>query len=269
MIGIIKAILNYRELIKNLVLKELRLRHQNSLLGFSWTLVHPLLLALVFTLVFSCFLKVKPEGSYSYVVFLLCALMPWQFLAASLTDTTSSIVKNSNLLQKAVFPKEILVISAILTNLVVFVLSLVVIFIVFVVFFKVVPSYEILFIPLIIAIQLIFILGISFITACFNVFFRDVEYILQVILTGWFFISPTIYPINSVVKTTSGLAFTLYMLNPMAPLIAAYRRVLIGQKYAEFNLFKALSVAAIISLVILFIGYFIFKKCEPQFAEKL
>lgn len=265
----LKELWRYRELIRNLVVRDLKVRYRNSVLGIVWSWVNPLLMMLVFTVVFN-FLFVRSDLRHFHV-FLLCALLPWQFFSQSVTEATNSIVGSSHLIKKVYFPREVLPISIILSNLVNFVIALPVFFGLAVVSGASVSPWALL-LPIPVLVQIMFSLGICLILSTLNVFYRDTRIIMSVVMQAWFFLTPVFYPITQIGEqaTILGVTFNaqlwLRRLNPMASIIASYRDLLYWGTYTGFDfLFRT----ALTSLVVLVIGYLVFLRYSPRFGEEV
>lgn len=268
--GRIKELYLYRELLANLVRRELKVKYKRSFLGFFWSFLNPLLTMLVFTFVFSFVLRIPPPKNYlgmsSFPMFLLTALLPWNFFSLTLGGAVGSIVYNSNLIRKVYFPREILPISLSLANLVNFFLELLVLFV-----FLAILRYPFLgnlyYIVLIILIELIFIIGISLIFAFLNVYFRDVQHFVGIILMVWFYATPIIYPHNLIPQVWRGIPVQTFLkLNPLTALVLCYRDVLYFGRMPNPNL---LGYAAFVSIVTFVGAYALFKRYEPAFAEEV
>ncbi len=259
----------YRELIRNLVARDLKARYKNSILGFLWSLVNPLLMMLVFTLVFTVML---PNSNIpKFPVFVLCALLPWNWFNTSLMGATNSIVGNSQLVKKVYFPREVLPISTVLSNMVNFLLALIVLFAMMLIFrVRFTPWAALL--PFVILVQLVLTLGLSFILSTLNVFYRDTGVILEVVLLAWFFLTPIFYPIDILPshRLVLGLDLDLhrlaYILNPMASLIATYRVILYSGAPPAFDFLARTVISALIVLVA---GYFVFNRYSRVFGEEV
>ena len=259
----------YRGLIHNLVVRDLKVRYKNSILGMAWSLVNPLLMMVVYTIVFQ--LMAGSSSLPNYPVFILCALLPWNFFSASVLQATDSIVSAAPLIKKVYFPREVLPISIVLSNLVNFVIGLPVFFLLALIMKHPINSYIVL-LPLIILVQIFFILGITFITSTINVFYRDTRHILDVLVLAWFFLTPIFYPITTVREqyivagVTLNLRLWLRRLNPMASIIASYRDILYWGTPSGIDF---LLRTALTSLIILIIGYLIFLRYSPRFSEEV
>lgn len=212
----------------------------------------------IFSIVFTRIVPVNTDG-VSYILFSYVAVAPWTLLASSATDMTASLVQNMNLVGKIYFPREALPIAAMLARLADFSISLILL-IGMVVFFRIpINLLLVLYLPLVLLIQLGLILGIGIGSAALNVFYRDVDPLLKLALQIWFYASPILYPVSLVPEKWKWI----YFLNPMAGIVAAYRDVLIYNTAPGEYLFPA----AVISFVILLIGYWFFKRVEFQFAD--
>jgi len=253
--GKAKEIIQRRQLIWNLVLRNLKIRYKSSFLGFLWTLLNPLFMTLIY-LIFIGILRFNID-----IRVLLTGIMPWQFFVMCLSDSVNSVSGNANLVKKTYFPRIILPFSMVVANLVNFLLSLVVLFFLLI-FFKTSFSLMLGFLPLIIIIQTLFILGLSLIISCSNVYFRDTEHIVSVLLLAWFFLTPILYPIKMVPERF----LSIYFLNPMASIVALYRTVFLGQALPEWQL---LGLSLGIAFVLLAVGSRVFLKFEHYFADEL
>lgn len=270
----IKELWQSRELVFNLVKRDVKTRYKESVLGFFWSFMKPLLLMVILNLVFSNFVKLKLDNdSIPYGLHLLCALLPWIFFAGGLSEATNSIVANSSLIKKVHTPNAVFPLSSILANLFHFCMALLVLF-VFMIFYRVKPTLWILLLPVVILIQFIFIFGLSLILSSLNVFFRDVSSLLEVGLTAWFYLCPIIYPIYMVKEMKGTLWYILYMLNPMAVIIALYRRILLYPAFNETEIPDSdmkyfLIIALIVSLLLYFIGRMVFEHYSKSFADEV
>jgi ABC-type polysaccharide/polyol phosphate export permease len=266
---------SHRELLENLVLRDLKVRYKSSLLGFVWSLLNPLLLMLVFTVVFNIIL---PNVHVPYFpVFVLCALLPWNFFSTSIVGAVHSISGNGHLVKRVYFPWEILTISSVLSNFCNFALALVVLL--GVIFFSGLPiTSAFLYLPLVMGVQVLFTLGVSLTLATLNVFYRDTGVIMEVVLQAWFFVTPVFYPIELLPQwvTLWGVELParrlIYILNPMASIIATYRSVLYGSidggppGAPGLDFFSRTLATALVCFVV---GYAIFVRHSARFPEEV
>ena len=265
----LRELWHYRELIRNLVVRDLKVRYKSSALGIAWSWLNPLLMMVVYTIFFTVFLR--RDDIPHYHVFLLCGLLPWSFFNDSIFQATGSIVGNAHLIKKVYFPREVLPISTVLSNLVNFLVALPVFFIL--AFISGAPlTWWALLLPLTILIQVTFILGLTFLLATLNVFYRDTQHILGAIMLAWFFLTPVIYPIQDVPQQVTVLTITfdaqlwLRRLNPMASIVASYRDLLYQGAPTGLDFLLRTAVTALIVLVA---GYLVFLRYSPRFGEEV
>jgi ABC-type polysaccharide/polyol phosphate export permease len=238
-------------------------------LGILWSLLNPLFMTLVFTVVFT--LMIPQRSQPAYPVFFLCGFLPWGFLSSSLSGSTNAIVGSAPLIKKVYFPREILPLADVLSNLVNFVLALVVLFAMMWVF-SIKLSAAVLLLPMIILTQTMLIAGLAFFLSTANVFYRDTQHILTVVLQAWFFLTPIFYPITILPESAEILGLTINIqmwvrrLNPMASLVATYRDVLYYGVPTGVDFFFRTFVTC---LVVLVIGYLIFCRYSRTFGEEV
>lgn len=265
----------YRFLLKNLVTREIKVRYKNSVLGIFWSLLNPLLMMVVYTLLFT---KLIPNNSIRvFPIFILVGLIPWQFLSNTLIGGTVCITDNAPLLRKVYFPRIMLPTSVLLSNLVNFVLAFLVM-VVLLYAFGLGLTIHALWVPVILLIQMIFMQGIILILGTVQVFYRDIIQILNVGLLAWFFLTPVFYPFETLGTSTTILGITfnpavvMRWLNPMASIVDGYRTVLWGTMGSDgpvsmdpSYLLRTLATAVIIFLF----GFYIFNRFEFLFGEKI
>ena len=255
----LKELYSYREMIFSLVRKELRGRYKGSVLGFLWTFINPLLQLLVYTLVFSVIMRM---GIDRYYLFLFVALIPWIFFSASLTGGSGSILASKDMVKKIYFPREIMPISYVTSAFVNMLLSFVVIFVVVLVSGMGVNPVALLYLPVIMLVEYVLALGIALLASALTVYFRDLEYILGIIAMAWQFLTPVMYSSDLVPENL----LPIWKLNPMTPVIEAYRQILY---YKEVPHLDTLLNASILGIVTLVVGYVVFRKLQKGFAEEL
>lgn len=253
----------YRDLLINLVKRDLAVRYKRSALGFLWSFLNPLLMMLVFSIVF---MVVKPLTVRSYPLFVLAGLLPWNFLTGSLSGAARSITGNANLIDKVYFPREVLPLSVVLSNLVNFLLSLLV-FLPLGFLLGAQFSYWTLALPLVILVQLILVTGLSLLVATINVFYRDLELVLDVALTAWFFLTPIFYELELLPNRVLGVDVwrLVYTLNPMATLVTDYRYIMLYQ----YPVIRHTLISLVVGVVLLVAGWVLFRRTAPIFAEEV
>ena len=249
---------NYRELLWNLANREITQRYKQSVLGYAWVILNPLFQLIVMSFVFDKIMRV-PSLGVPFIIFLSVALLPWNLFSTSLSSSAGVLVGNSNLITKIYFPREILVYATIIAKIVDFLYSCIVL-IFFLLIFKMPIHLSILWVPVIFFIQIIFMTGISLLVASFNLFYRDIQYLLGLILLLWMYLTPVMYPVE-IIPDRYRFVFSL---NPMAVIINAYREVIIGQGNPNWN---SIGLAFVVSLTIFIVSYLIFKKLEGKFAD--
>jgi len=250
----------YRELVRNLVIRDIKLRYRNSVLGFIWCLGNPLLMMAVFTVVFTILMPNNVIDKYP--IFILCALLPWNYFSTAIMGAIDSIVGNAHLIKKVYFPREVLPLSIVLANLVNFLLALIVLFAMLFAF-RVRLTPWALYLPLIIFIQTIFTLGLALIFATLNVFYRDTKIIMEVGMLAWFFLTPIFYRIEDLVPKDARL---MYWVNPMASFISWYRIVLYDGISMESGFIFRTLVTSVVALVV---GYLVFTRYSSVFGEEV
>lgn len=253
-----EKLLSYKDLFWQLTFREIKARYKQSVLGYAWAILVPLLNLLVLSIVFSQIFKV-PTGNIPYPIFLFVGLVPWMFLTNSITSATGSIMANSSLITKVKLPREILPLAAISSKLIdLFLTSLVLTL--FLIIYQIKFQPALLFLPLIFIIQLVLTVGISFILSATNVFFRDVENILGIFLTIWMYLTPVIYSAELIPPDLR----PLFYINPMTGVINAYRAVILYGKPPEL---MSLVYSGAISLCLLIMGIIYFRKRSRFFAD--
>ncbi len=263
----------YRELLMNLLLRDLRVRYKNSVLGFFWSLMNPLVQVATITIVFKLILKI---GVQNYSAYLLCAFLPWTFFQMSVMDSAMSILFHGNLVKKTYFPREILPVSIVLSNLVHFVLALGVFFVYLLVIGTPIQVTWLL-LPVVVLIQLLLNMGVAFFVSCLNVFYDDVKYMATVILNLLYFALPIMYFAEQVFgsdRIPHWVAVAVCYWNPLALLLTAYRKILLPPFNTPnihdmpFN-YWYLALAGVLSLVIFISGYAFFNSRKWYFAERV
>lgn len=271
-----QEIRQYRYLLQNLISRDIKARYKNSILGILWSLLNPLGLMLVFTIIFS--VLSSGDSPRQYPVFILVGIIPWRFFSGALLSGSVSVLNNGALVKKVYFPRELLPISALLSELVNFLFGFVVL-VIFLYAFDLGLTVHALWVPVILFTQLILSLGLTFLLSALTTFYRDVLMILDVLLQAWFFLTPIIYSFETLFGETStlfGLTFNptqvMRWLNPMASIIDGYRTVLWGSlgSSGPVSMNPVYLLRTLIeSCIILLIGYYLFIRSEHLFGEKL
>ena len=256
---LIRELYMYRTMTVSLVKKDLKGRYKGSVLGFLWTFINPLLQLGVYTLVFQVILK---NPMPNYYMHLFVALVPWIFFSSALTTGSKAVLGQANMVKKIYFPREVLPLSYTLSSFVNMALSFIVIFAVYFISPMELKSAPLLMLPVIMIIQLFLVAGVTLITSSLTVYLRDLEHIMSVLNMALMYISPVVYPVSYIPEKY----MSLYLLNPMSPVIIAYRDILY---YGTFPEFKIVFLAFAESMIIFFAGLLIFGKLKKHFAEEL
>ena len=238
--------------------KDIRGKYKGSFLGVLWSFINPLLTALVYAIVFPFILKGSQDN---YVTFIVIAILPWNWFTTVISQGTFCILANAGIIKKVYFPREILPISTATSGLVNFLISTPII-LMFLLFSGIGFSKYILFLPVIAIIQYLLTLAIIMITSAINVYIRDAEYIINFFVTMLFYATPVLYSADLFPKQFRQFLY----LNPMTTIINGYRDIFY---YKQMPDYLALGIVFIISILLLLLGFKIFRKLEKGFAEEV
>jgi ABC-type polysaccharide/polyol phosphate export permease len=248
----------YRELLYQMTARDLRLRYKQTVMGFGWAIFMPLLNTAVFSVIF---MRVAPiQTAVPYPLFAYCGLLAWNFFASSLKFAVNSLTSNANLVTKVYFPREIFPLSAVLVSLVDFAVGSIVL-VGLMAWYHIGISSAVLFLPVVIGVHVAFTIGIGLLLAMANLFYRDVKYLFEVVVTVWMFATSVVYP----VEMAGGKLATAMRLNPMTPIIDAYRDVILFQRMPG----APFAQAAVFSIMTLGVVWIVFHRAEFQFAENV
>jgi ABC-type polysaccharide/polyol phosphate export permease len=264
-----------RELLVNLTLRELRGKYKRSVLGWSWSLLNPLATVVIFSVVFRFFFKLDferghPSGLKSFALALVIALLPWNFLSNGITGSMAAMIGNSNLIKKVYFPREVLVVSNVASWVVSLLIELAVVSIILMIAGNFVVPW-LAPVLLLVLIQSLFVTGLGLGLSVLNVYFRDVEHLVGLLLQFWFYATPIVYPMGVVPAEATVLGWelpvrTLYGLNPMVRFVEAYRDCLYDLRFPPLGDLGYLVGAAAVALAM---GGLLFRRLEPKLAEEL
>lgn len=246
---------NYRELLKQLVLKDIKLKYRRSYLGYVWSILNPLLMMLVLVLVFSNLFKFDIEN---FSVYLLSGQLIFNFMSEATSVAVTSITSNAPLLKKTYLPKQIFVISKVISALVNMLFSMIALILVMLVT-QVTITWNILWLPIIFLEVFIFSLGVSFFLSATSVFFRDIQYLWGVFISIWMYLTPIIYPISIIPKEYSWFYENI---NPMVNYVTQFREVILhGNSLDSLSIIIGYSTA----IFVLFIGLWVFNRKQNDF----
>jgi lipopolysaccharide transport system permease protein len=249
----------YRHLLRNLVLKDLKLKYRGSVIGFLWSLAHPLLMAIVYTVAFTKILRV---GSTGFVFYLMLGLLAWTFFVGSASMSTGAIADSGGLVKSVAFPRAILPIATVLFNLAQYVLSVLVILPLMMAYSGIPVAAPMLLFPVFVALQAIFTIGVALILATATTFFRDVRHLVDVMLGMLFWVTPILYEVS---KVPDRLHY-LIRLSPMSPYIVAYHQIFYDRQWPD-TLTWVLTVSYAVSAAAL--GLWLIVRYEDGFAERV
>lgn len=254
-----KELYDYRELLKSNIKKEIRGKYKASFLGVLWSFVNPLLQVLVYAIVFPYLIGNQVDN---YVVYLITGIIPWTFFHTAINTCGTCIKNNAGIIKKVYFPRIILPLSAILSGLINFFISCLIILI-FCLIFGVGISWHIIFVPLIALIEALYALGIGMAVGACDAYVQDLEYIVNFILQLAFYGSPIVYEISRF--SSAGLLVTLIRLNPFTQMVNAYRDCFLYHQIPDLG---NLGILMVIAVLIAAIGTWIFNRLEKGFAEQ-
>ena len=251
--------IEFRELLYQMTWRDLLLRYKQTVMGFAWAIFMPLVNTAVFSVVF---MRVAPlDVGVPYPVFAYSGLLAWNFFASAIRFSVTSLTSNSNLVTKVYFPREIFPFSAVVVSTVDFVIGAVPL-VLMMMYYRIPVTPALAFLPVVIAVQVMFTAGVALLLAMANLFYRDVKYLFEVLITVWMFATSVLYPIDLV----GGRTGALLRLNPMTPIIDAFRTVLLKGTLPHPVPFAA---AAMVSVVVFAGGWLLFHRAEFQFAENI
>ena len=257
--GIVGNLYSYRELLKNLVLKDLKLKYRGSVFGFLWSLVNPLMMIIVYSTAFTFILRVRSRG---FVFYLMLGQLSWTFFASSAAMSTGAIVDNAGLLKSVLFPRAILPIGTVLFNLAQYLLTALVFLPVMLIWYQVPLSARMLLFPVFLALQVVFTIGIALILATATAFFRDVRHLLDVALGALFWTTPILYELRQVPERFR----LLILLSPVSSFVVAYQQLFFFREWPDATVWLVASAYALGAFVV---GASLFLAFEDGFTEQL
>ncbi len=275
----LREVLGARELLANLTMREVRGKYRRTALGQLWSLANPLAAMVIYTFVFAFILRLTPapgdpSGLDVFALWLLCGLLPWTFVAAVITQGMSSLVGNANLIQKVYFPRLVLPLSAVgavgftwLTEMAVLAIAL-----------SLFGGFVLPWLPIVVLMMVllaVFASGVALLLTTANVYFRDTEYFVGILLQIWMYLTPIIYPISMMERASAdvgGLAgtpvtvFDLYLLNPMVHFVEIFRNLLYDNRWPNPS---EVLICVLWAFAILTLGIWVFRRHEKKLAELL
>ncbi len=272
---VVSELVESRDLLANLTLRELRGKYKRSVLGWTWSMLNPLATMAIFSVVFKVFLKIQipdgnPSGLNNFPAYLLCGLLPWNFLANGMNGSMGTLLGNAGLIKKVYFPRQILVLATVTSLGVDFLIEVAVLAVFLLILGNMVLPW---LIPAVVLMVILagFVIGIGLIVSVVNVYFRDLQYLVGIGLQFWFYATPIVYPITLVPESRVVGGWDIpvrkiYSLNPMVKFVEGFRDV-----FYDLRMPSLASVAYMFacSVVVLVVGTIVFRRFEPRLAEEL
>jgi ABC-2 type transport system permease protein len=269
----VREVLASRELLGNLTLRELRSKYRGTALGQGWSLLNPIAFLTVYSMVFSLVMRVQPpvgspSGLHSFVLWLATALLPFMFFSAVVTSGLGALVGNANLVKKVYFPREIVVLSTALSCLDSFLIVYTVLHIAVSEFGGSISPVRVLMTLLLVTMLFLFAMGIALVASVVNVFFRDTQHLMTIVMQIWLYATPVIYPVVLVTARMdeSSWGYRLYSLNPMARFVASFRDTVYDGRMPDP---AAVGYLAGVTALVLVCGHVLFRLVEGSLAEEL
>jgi ABC-type polysaccharide/polyol phosphate export permease len=253
------GVVRYRELLRNLVLRDIKLKYRGSVFGFFWSLANPLLMVVTYTIAFNYILRIRTEG---FVFNLLLGILNWTFFANSALMSTGSVVDAGALVKSVAFPRAILPVATVLFNLVQFLLTIAVFLPVALVMFRIAPTPSMLLFPVLLGLQILFTAGVAFALATVTSFFRDVRHILEIALGMLFWTTPILYQYDGLPE----LVRLPILLSPMSSFVVGYQQIFHSGRVPDLAVWLAAGCYAAGMFVL---GASLFVSAEDRLAEQV
>ncbi len=254
----LRELWEYRELIYFLVWRDIKVRYKQTVLGAAWAIIQPLMSMVVFSIFFGKLAQVPSDG-LPYPIWNYAAMVPWQFFANSLGNSSNSLVSNANMIKKIYFPRLALPIAAVFAGIVDFALAFSVL-IIMILFYGIVPTANVIWLPFLLLLALISSLGVGLWFSAMNVQFRDVRYTVPFITQLWLFATPIAYPSSLLAEPWR----ILYSINPMVGVVEGFRWAMLGTDTAPGS---TIIVSSLTALILLISGIYYFRRMEKTFAD--
>jgi ABC-type polysaccharide/polyol phosphate export permease len=267
--SLVQDLRSSHELLANLALREIRGKYKRTVLGQAWSLVNPVALMLTYSVVFSVLLKAHPDkgnpsGLNTFALWLSCALLPWVFFANVITSGMSAVLANANLIKKVYFPRETLVIADTLSWLFTFSIEMLVLLAALLLF----GGSPLLYVPAAVGFMILLAclgLGLALMLSVANVYFRDTQHFVTILMQLWFYATPIVYP-ESLIFAEHPEVKTLYRLNPMERYSDVFRNLLYDNRWPSL---QNTVVLIVVSFGVLALGFAVFRRFQGRLAEEL
>ena len=270
-LAIVQIVMNFAEqtrlrkhLILNLVGRDLKNRYVGSLMGFFWSVIHPVVLLICYTFIFSIVFKVKPfiQATDNFAVFLFCGILPWLFFQETVTRSCTSIIDNSNLIRKSIFPSEILPLTLLISSLVTHLVGLGILFVVLVIMGMF--SWTWIFFLVYLLLLMVLLLGVGWMVAALQVFLRDTVQLVNVFMVMWFWFTPIFYSMDN--PNIPGKLRMLLYLNPLSYVVRGYRACFLEHRIPDSGELLILAGFAFSAFIL---GGLLFRNTKREFIDVL
>lgn len=254
----VKEVVAYKDLLYFLVLRGIKAKYAQSVLGIGWAIIQPLFTTLVFTIVFGRLAKITSDG-VPYFLFSLTAMVPWTYFSGTMTESTNSLVMNANMISKVYFPRVVLPLSAAFSKLIDFLIGLIVM-VIFLLIYSIPWSWDVLMFPLLVVILLLASLGIGMFLSAMAVQYRDVKHAMTFFAQLMMYATPVVYPTSAVPEPFR----VWYALNPMVGVVEGFRSVFLHTNPMPW---LYMAEGGLVSVILFIGGAFYFRKMERVFAD--
>jgi lipopolysaccharide transport system permease protein len=254
----VKEVIRYKDLLYFLVVRGIKAKYAQSILGIGWAIIQPLFSALVYTVVFGRLAGVSSDG-VPYAIFTFVAIIPWNYFADTLNESSNSLVQNANMISKVYFPRVILPLSSAFSKLLDFLIGFIVV-IVFLIYYRIMPGANIIFLPFLMIILLMTSLGAGMILSAMAIQFRDVKYAMTFVVQLLMYAAPVVYPASKVPEKF----ILIYSLNPMVGVIEGFRSAILSTYPMPWHMILP---GLAVSVLLFVFGLFYFRKMERIFAD--
>ncbi len=254
--------MHYKDLLYFMVLREIKVLYKQTILGFTWAIIRPLFSMFVFSVIFGNLANI-PSNSIPYPIFSYAALVPWTYFSTSMIKSTNSLIGNMNILTKVYFPRIILPLAPIISNLLDFFIALSIVFL-FMIYYSIIPSINILWLPLLIMFMLINAAGAGIWLSALAIQYRDIRHAILFFVQLLLYAAPVVWPVSLLSEKYGSKVALWYGLYPMAGVIEGFRSALIGSQPMPWSL---IIMGFISSMLIFSSGIIYFQIKEKHFAE--
>jgi lipopolysaccharide transport system permease protein len=255
----LRSVWHNRELLWQLILRELRVRYKQAALGVAWAILQPALTVLIFTIIFGVFARFQSDGGLPYPLFVLAGVLPWTYFAEALRRSVTGLVTNSELVRKIYFPRLVIPLAGVGSPIADFGFGLLLL-LVLMVWYSVAPGWSLLTLPLWTFAALALALSLGLWLSPLNVHYRDITHTIPFVIQVWMFATPIAYPLSMIPQKWR----TVYSLNPMVGIIEGFRWSLLDTAQPDL---RAVAISIALITVSLLAGLIYFRRVERSFAD--